>query len=533
MTQQEITMTLSDMDTSVSKLRAAIYIRYSSENQRDGYSVEYQLDECKKYIDEQDYLLINSYVDEATTGKTTNNRSAFFELLNDVKKGMYDVVIVYKYSRFARNLVEASLYRQQIEKQGVKLISAMERIDDSTPEGRMMRNIIMVMDEYYSDNLSTFVQSSMYTAAKNGKFLGGQAPFGYMINDEGTYSINVKEAEIVKSIFDLYVNSFTMSDILRWLDAQGYRTRKGNNFSVSGIYTILHNAKYIGRYEYQVEGYDTVIIDDAFTPIIDIDVWHRAQLRNDNATDKFSTKGRVRKRTYPLTGKITCGCCGDQFVGNAKTHNDKKTGERKEYNYYTCRGKKHKRVCKNKDIRKDLLENYVFSEIKKNMLNAEDIEKISERVYSLVAEDNTDLTSEIKALKKEKSQLEKKQEALVDLLLDGDISKSVLNKKSAKLKERLAAVEKQLDMKQIAASTAISIDMVKGYLTQLLNDLESGDDALKKAAVDQVVKEIIVAEDDVTVTLGVNYNYFFRDKHHCGGGLCHLSLKRKELKRYK
>ena len=130
----------------MSKLRAAIYVRYSSENQRDGYSVEYQLEECQNYIQSQGYEFIQSYIDEAVSGKSTKDRNAFFELLSDVKKGFYDVVIVYKYSRFARNLMEATLYRQQIEKNGAKLVSAMERIDDSTPEGRMMRNIIMTMD---------------------------------------------------------------------------------------------------------------------------------------------------------------------------------------------------------------------------------------------------------------------------------------------------------------------------------------------------------------------------------------------------
>ena len=530
MSQQEIKAALGENDFQVSKLRAAVYIRYSSENQRDGYSVEYQLDECKKYIAEQDYLYVTSYIDEATTGKTTNNRNAFFELLNDVKKGLYDVVIVYKYSRFARNLVEASLYRQQIEKQGVKLISAMERIDDSTPEGRMMRNIIMVMDEYYSDNLSTFVQSSMYTAAKNGKFLGGQAPFGYYVNDQGQYSINKKEAEIIRSIFELYANHFSLADLLRWLDAQGYRTRKGNEFSLSGIYKIVRNEKYIGRYEYQVEGYDTIIIDDAFDPIIDMETWNRVKLRIESDLESHTPKPRKKKRIYALTGKITCAECGHHFFGNARTTTDKRYKTKKEYNYYTCRGKKNKRICNMKDIRKDVLEEYVFSEIKKNILNENEIDKIAHQVYSIVADDNVDNESELKKLKKEKSQLEKKQEALVDLLLDGDISKSVLNKKSAKLKEQLAAVEKQLDMKQIAASTAVSFDMVKGYLQQLLNDLETGDETLKKAVADQVVKNVIVDHDKVTVELGVNYNYFFRDKPHLGGADFTLSQKRKELK---
>lgn len=182
------------------KKRAAVYVRFSSENQRDGYSVEYQMDECRKYIEENDMQFVRAYVDEATTGKTTNNRNAFFEMLNDVKRGLYDCVVVYKYSRFARNLVEATIYRQQIEKAGATLISAMERIDDSTPEGKMMRNIIMVMDEYYSENLAVFVQSSMHTAAKSGKMMGSPAPLGYKYDENRMLEIDEQEADVVRNI---------------------------------------------------------------------------------------------------------------------------------------------------------------------------------------------------------------------------------------------------------------------------------------------------------------------------------------------
>lgn len=509
------------------KKRAAVYVRYSSENQRDGYSVEYQIAECQKYISQNDMLFVKAYVDEATTGKTTNNRTAFFEMLADVKRGLYDCVIVYKYSRFARNLVEATIYRQQIEKAGVRLISAMEQIDDSTPEGKMMRNIIMVMDEYYSENLAVFVQSSMYTAAKQGKPLGGVAPFGYRIDDEKKLTIVKSEAKVIENMFNLYASGFSLADILRWTNSQGIRTRRGNQFSESGLYTILRNEKYIGRFVYEVKGYDSIIIDHAHPRIVDDETWNRVQERISTCLEnKHQPKPRLRKRVYPLTGKITCGCCGNSFIGNAKT-DSRRPGQ--EYNYYSCRGKKRFRTCKMKDIRKEYLEEYVFSEIKERLLNPAIIDKIARQTYENCSGGADDLHEEIKSLKAQRAKIERKLENLLDAMLDGDMPKSVMNKKSATLKGELSDIQKQLDKKQVEASATVTYEMIRDFLLQLMNDLEKGDEELKKAVAEQMVQSITIYDERVDVIIGVNYRYFFRDTQENGSPNISLSRKREDI----
>ena len=508
------------------KKRVAIYIRYSSENQRDGYSVEYQLDECKKYIKQHDMLFVNSYIDEATTGKTTANRSAFFDMLGDVKRGLYDCVVVYKYSRFARNLVEATLYAHQIEKAGAKLISAMERIDDSTPEGKMMRNIIMIMDEYYSDNLATFVQSSMHTAAKSGRIMGGTAPLGYRLNSDKRLEIDEHEAEIIRSIFGLYASGFSLADILRWTVDKGYRTRRGNPFTESALYVILRNEKYIGRFVYEVKGYDAIIIEDAVPRIIDDETWHRVQEKiSECLQNKHQPKPRLKERSYPLTGKIVCGCCGNSYIGSAKVSRKRN----QDYSYYVCRGKKKMKICHNKDIRKEQVEDFVFGEIKKRLLNPDIIDRIARETYEIVSDGTGDIEAEIKKLKAEKTKIEKRLEILLDAMLDGEIPKSVMNKKSEKLNAELEAIQKQLDEKQVAAVTSITYEKVYGYLEQLMNDLEHGDNDMKKAVINQMVRSITIYEDRVDAEIGVNYRYFFRDSAKLGRPGLRVSLKREHM----
>lgn len=482
--------------------RAAVYIRYSSENQRDGYSVEYQLDECQKYIETHGMLFVKSYIDEAVSGKSANNRTAFFEMLADVKNGLYDCVVVYKYSRFARNLVEATLYRQQIEKAGAQLISAMEQIDDSTPEGRMMRNIIMVMDEYYSDNLATFVQSAQYLAAKNGKVMGGGAPMGLKHNDKGTFDIVESEAEIIRLIFSLFADGVSQADILRSLDDLGYLTRDGIPFKSSTFRGILRNPKYIGRYELEITGYEKIVNENAFDAIIDMQTWNRVQMRLAEKAAKKEPRPRLKKRSYPLTGKAFCGCCHSPFIGSAKGSN--KNGKRTEYNYYVCKGKDDKRVCKNKNIRKEMLEEYVFEQIRVNFLNKQIIDKIAMETYEILNTGENTSADEIKALQADKRKIEKKLEILLDAYIDGDIPKSVLNKKSAALTEQVNALEKQILRAEVKQASIVTPEKVKDYLTKLMYNLESGDADLQKAVVNQTVNKIIIDGEKVEVILQLN-----------------------------
>lgn len=502
----------------ISGRRAAIYIRYSSENQRDGYSIEYQMDECMKYIREQGFTFEKAYIDEAVSGKSADKRNAFFELLADVKRGLYDVVIVYKYSRFARNLMEATLYRQQIEKNGAKLISAMERIDDSTPEGRMMRNIIMTMDEYYSDNLSTFVQSSMYTAAKSGKYLGGILPYGFSVNENGKFIENKAEADIVRRVFELRAAGAMPADILRMFQAEGIRGRNGKPFTQQLLNKIVRSEKYIGTYKYTVKGYEPITIEGAFEPIVARELWDRVQYILDQTTAKRGVRGRSRKNVYPLTGKVFCACCGEPFTGNSKGNG---------IAYYTCRGQDKLQICKNGSIMKSVLEDYVFGKIKELILCENHVDEIARIVFDTFSSSaaDSDIEADIKALKKEKADIERMLESLLDLVLDGTMPKDILHKKSAALQEKLQAVESALKSKEYAASSAVTYDGIRGFLLDMIRQLESADATVKKAIADQFIDRITVNENDVTVRLTVS-PVLTGDKLNNGWALFTLSPER-------
>lgn len=508
--------------------RAAIYIRYSSENQRDGFSIEYQSDECRKYIAEQGFTFIKEYIDEAVSGKSTANRAAFFELLADVKSGLYDVVIVYKYSRFARNLMEATLYRQQIEKAGAKLVSAMERIDDSTPEGRMMRNIIMTMDEYYSDNLSTFVLSSMYTAAKSGKFLGGRFPYGYTVDENGRFVADEKEAAIVRRVFDLRASGMNPADIVRTLHADGIRARSGKRFTGSFVAKMLKNERYIGTYKYEVSGYEPIIIPGAIEPLISAEKWDAVQEILKKESRAPYIKARMRHRVYPLVGKMYCGQCGEPFRGNGRRLKNKDTGEYdRERVYYTCRGQHVHNVCDVGSIRKDQIEPFVFGKIRELILNEKFVDEIAKIVHDMISQGGENAAEEIAELRKEKMQAEKRLESLLDLYVDGKITKEILDKKSAALQAELVDVSARLQTKEYAEKNKFSLAKTKEFLLDMIEKLDASDDTVKKAIAEQFVKKITVGKTDVSVELMVNPS-FVTDNSVSGGALYSLSVTRTE-----
>lgn len=492
--------------------RVAIYIRYSSENQRDGYSVEYQQEECLKYINNNGWHFVKAYIDEAVTGKSTDKRTSFFELLSDCKQGLYDVVLVYKYSRFARNLMEARLYHHQLEKQGVKLISAMEQIDDTTPEGRMMRNIIMTMDEYYSDNLSTFVQSSMHTAAKQGKYLGGSPPYGFKI-ENGKFIENTEEANIIRKIYQLRAEGMQPSDILKLLNAEGITSRNNKPFTQQLLHKIFRSEKYIGVYNYKVKGYEPVRIPDALPKIVDDQVFNKVQIELNKNSNK--PKGRARRYSYPLTGLIRCEICGEHFTGTSK-------GKTSNLKYYVCRGRDKLAKCDNHSIKKEEIEDYVFKHLQELIKNDK------EHLVGLILEQIEETPEQdTKALISQKQKLEAKINKLVDLMLEDTLPLDVLKARLDPLKQELADIEQIIKIQQYNASNVITEEKVRNFLDTTLNQLERSDDLIKKTIAEQFIDSIIINKQEVKIKIMVSPN-FIGDKINKGWAVLCLNPKRKK-----
>ena len=252
-------------------MRAVIYARYSSDNQREE-SIEGQLRECLAFANKIGVTVIEHYIDRALTAKT-DNRPDFQRMIRDSAKRCFDMVIVWKLDRFSRDRYDSAHYKHLLKKNGVKVVSATENISDG-PEGIILESMLEGMAEYYSAELSVKIKRGLTENALKAKVNGGQNPFGYYVDENQKLSINKSEAPIVVEIFTMYEQGKTIKEIVQYLNSKGLQTKYGNGFSYNIVQYMLSNRRYIGDYKYA-----DIVIPDATPAIIDKGLFERVQQR--------------------------------------------------------------------------------------------------------------------------------------------------------------------------------------------------------------------------------------------------------------
>lgn len=228
-------------------LRAVLYARFSSDLQRSE-SIDAQIRAMKKYCEQNRMIIIDTYVDEAKSA-TSDKRPSFQKMIEDSKKHIFDVVLVHKLDRFSRNRYDSAMYKRTLKINGVKVFSVLENLDD-TPESIMLESLLEGMSEYYSKNLAREVMKGLKENALQCKHTGGQPPLGYYIDEDKRLSVNDREAESVRLIFDRFAQGHSYDEIISELNAKKYYTKNGNTFKRNSLYSILTNEKYSGVYVY-------------------------------------------------------------------------------------------------------------------------------------------------------------------------------------------------------------------------------------------------------------------------------------------
>lgn len=483
--------------------RVRTYVRYSDHKQDDGFSVEYQISEIEEFLYRNGLELHKHHIDQATTATKVAGREAFFELVQDVKNGLVDVIVVYKLNRIFRNAYESQKYRKLFKKHGVKLLSVTQQIDEDTSAGRLMTNVLSDIDQYQSETISDHVKSSMREMARQGYFTGGTVPFGYTLEiiengkkQRKKYKPDETESAIVKKIFELYADNYSLRYLQQYLTEEGFLTRQGKQFGITTIARMLGNDFYIGTLRYSTQGYEDIVIENAVPPIIDADLWRRVQERK-NANKQVAP--RKRKRLYALTGKIFCKYCNEHFFGmqSGSTQN----GKHYAYRYYVCANRKNYQACECDRIRKDYLENAVLQEIKKRVLNEDAIKHISAEVAALCSSSPDELTKERQQLIKRKKELENKIDMLLEMRLSGELSADILKKKSVVFEAELSEVVNQIFSIDERIKNSVTAASVEKYLRSMLSHAESTDDEILKNLFDNFVEKIVIDNERVDITL--------------------------------
>lgn len=487
-------------------MRAAAYARYSSDNQQHE-SIEAQIAAIRNYCQQNNFDLTKIYADEAISGKT-DQRAAFLQMIGDAKTGLFDVVIVHKLDRFARNRYDSAIYKRELKNNGIGVHSVLEKLDDS-PESILLESLYEGMAEYYSANLSREVRVKSLVHAKSARHMGGIPPLGYDLTPDKSYKINQVEAKAVRLIFDLYCKGYGYGSIADHLNADGFKTKRGRPFNKGSITDILINEKYIGRYVYNKRLSKTsgnrkykpddeiVRIDGALPPIISTDQWNKVQEKmNSNKTGPRMTASRI----YFLTGKMECGHCGSPFIGGSWYL----TRSRENIYQYVCSGKDRKSGCKNKNIRADVIEKYVIEKIKIDILSDTAIDRLLSEIDGIISSQTDINAAERRELLKKRGEIQSKITKTFDLYYVDGMDKELLAAKMAELKENLAAVESRLDQNSAADVTLACLEDVKKMLLSFRASFDESDPFVLKTAVETFVQKVIVNEDDIKVIFKIN-----------------------------
>ena len=466
-------------------MTAVIYARYSSDSQREA-SIEGQLRDCKDYAEKNGITVVGTYIDRAYSAKT-DDRPDFQRMIKDSAKKIFDVVLVWKLDRFARNRFDAVNYKYQLEKNGVHLVSAMEPISQG-PEGIMVESMLIGMAEYYSAELALKVARGERENALQCKYNGGVVPLGFTIGKEDRlYHIDPETAPIVQEIFSRYADGEPAEKIAASLNERGLRTRTGKPFVKNSFFQIFRNRRYIGEYRYK-----DIVTPGGIPAIVDQDLFDRVQQRFEQ---NRIAHGRPAKEdvSYLLTTKLFCGKCGTLMGGESGTSHMGNT-----YYYYKCgNAKRHgKAHCDLKAIRKEPLERFVVDTAIKVIFSDEIIERLIDLVMEAQQQENTRLP----VLKDQLRDTEKRLANLLEAIEQGILTPTT--------KQRLDELEAR---KEALNTSILEEELKKPVLTRewirfWLEKFRKGDVGStehQRQIIDTFVNSVYVFDDRVVL----NFNF--------------------------
>lgn len=338
------------------RTKCYIYTRVSTSMQVDGYSLDAQRDKLRKYAEYEDMTIVGEYSDEGFSGKNIQGRLEFQRMLNDIQEGKDGVsfVLVFKLSRFGRNAADVLNSLQLMQDFGVNLICVEDGIDSSKDSGKLMISVLSAVAEIERENIRTQTMAGREQKAREGKWNGGFAPYGYRL-ENGNLMIAEDEAEVIRIIYDRYIHTNEgLSAVANYLNNHGCTKKLRQNGTIPGfssnfVKDVLDNPVYMGKIAYGrrrtekklgtrnefhvVEQDEFPVYEGQHEAIVSEDDWNLAQeKRKINAFKR--EKVHDPEHAHILSGILKCPCCGKSLYGNiAKAHSK----DNKTRYYYYCK----------------------------------------------------------------------------------------------------------------------------------------------------------------------------------------------------
>lgn len=425
-------------------MRCAIYVRVSTQEQFDeGFSIPAQKERLRAFCASQGWKVVHEYVEEGYSAKDTN-RPQLQAMIEDLKKGSFDIVLVYRLDRLTRSVLDLYNLMKTFEEHQVSFKSATEVYDTSTAMGRLFITLVAALAEWERNNLAERVKFGTQQMVDQGLRPGSPRPYGYKYQDKKLILVE-EEAKWVKFIFDKYITTGSQTIAIE-LNQMGVRTKKGEPWNGSSIRYILENPLYAGllRWDYRgtiggkrVFNDDPTVVElnqEGFQPIISKDEYIRTQelIKSRHISQTRSTTH------YPFSTILRCAECGHKYVGRTET---RQPGNR-QYRSYSCQGRRKYGICDAPAFSEEVINEAFLTSLQYTLDQPEEV---------AAAQEMNPID-----LKKSINKLQSKKERAKELYIEGDITKkryfelmNEYNEDEKKLQELFEEVDEHISGEEI------------------------------------------------------------------------------------
>jgi site-specific DNA recombinase len=511
--------------TGVRKL--GLYVRVSSDNQvTEEGSLKSQKQRLEEEVTRRNHgsskwgTIVQVYVEEAKSGKDTN-RPEFLKMLQDVRRGTINTIMVTELSRLSRSVSDFLQILSFLEKYNADFVCPQYNFDTTSPSGRVFLTIIVSLAQFEREMVSERVKNNLKARTQRGLYNGGPCPLGFKTDPlkKGYLFPDDDEIPIVKEIFNAVLEIGSIRQAARELNQKGFRTKRtvydggrivgGVPFNRDSLGALLVNYAYIGMREVNrdnkdqdqsqlLEGDRYQVVKAAWDGIIDENLFKRMQDLIEH--NRHSLKNYVRAYPYILSGIIKCQQCGENYVGiSANGRNDK-------YFYYS-----HKSACKNGGMYRfdaATLEEFVLKRMKT-------IATDRELLALLVDESNKQNIDQIqhteslwRTKRNELAELGRSADALIDKMISLPkevVDSSFIQKKLKEFESRKVQLEAEIDdlaaNKTKARDSIVVLDEIRKVLLKVLKNFKNLSVPLQRDLLRLVVCKIVLSPTQIKLVL--------------------------------
>lgn len=472
--------------------KVAIYARVSTTNQaEEGYSIDGQIDSLEKYCEAMGWDVYNKYIDAGFSGGSLK-RPEMTNLINDVKKGLFDTVLVYKLDRLSRD-VRDTLYliKDVFNINKIDFVSIQENIDTSSAMGTLFLTLLSAIAEFEREQIKERMQLGKLGRAKSGKsMMWSKTSYGYdYVKETGTLSANPYQALIVRKMFEWYLSGMSITKLRDTLNEQYGQDKE---WSYRTVRVILSNPVYCGYNQFKGQifpgTHEAIISEDDFNK-----TQEEIKTRQRTAAQRFNPRPFQAK--YMLSGIAQCGYCSAPLA--IKLGMKRKDGTRLVK--YECK-QRHPRKTKGVTVYnnnekcdsgfyfKDDIEHFVLTEISKLQTDSNYIDKLFSNTNQK--------TIDRDGYQKQIDNLTAKISRLNDLYIDDRISLEELQKRSSDFIAERTALEKELD-----ADTSLKAVERKEDVKRVLDtkDIFTLDYEQQKAIARALISKVRVTGESIVI----------------------------------